>query len=123
MGLAAGGQDAVGGHGQAARLEPFLQLGLGVLAPAVGFGAVDQLTEQLTHQPGGSRQAAIKEQRADHRFDRITKDRWPLRTATPGLALGQAQHLGQAQRDGGAVQAVLTHEVGANAGQITFIRG
>src|SRR5262249_28746865 len=33
--LAAGGGDAVAGHRHVPRLQPFLQLGLGVLAPAV----------------------------------------------------------------------------------------
>ena len=36
MGLAARGDDAVAGHGDAAGLQPFLQRGLGILAEVAG---------------------------------------------------------------------------------------
>ncbi len=45
--------DAVRRHRQTPRLQPFLQFGLGVLAPAVGVGAGDQLAEQAAHQRRG----------------------------------------------------------------------
>ena len=44
-----------------------------------------------------------------------------LRAAAARLALGQAQHLGQAERQRDAVQAVLAHQVGAHARQVAFV--
>ena len=48
--LAVRGRDAVGPHGYVPRLQPLLQLGLGILAPVVGGGGVDGLAEQARDQ-------------------------------------------------------------------------
>jgi len=119
--LTACGADAVGGHGQPARLEPLLQLGLGVLAPAADLGGGDDLAEHALHQRAGSVEAAVEEGGADDGLERVGEDGHALRAAAAGLALGQAQHLGQPQRQGDLVQAVLAHEVRADAREVAFV--
>ena len=121
MGLAARGQDAVARHGQAARLQPFLQFGLGVLGPAADFRAGDDLAEQALHQRLRGIEAGIEEDRADQRLQRIGQDGGALRATAARLALGQAHHLGQAELQRHAVQAVLAHQVRAHARQVAFV--
>ena len=91
MRLAARGRDAIGRHRQAARLQPFLQFGLGVLAPVVDLGAVDDLAEQAPHHLLRGVETAVQEGRADQRLQRIGQDRRALRAAAARLAVGQAQ--------------------------------
>ena len=67
-------------------------------------------------------EAAVEEGGADQRLERVGQDRRALRAAAAGFALGQAQHLRQAERQRGAVQAVLAHQVGAHARQVAFVR-
>ena len=122
MGLAARGADAVGGHRQAARLQPFLQLGLGVLAPVADLGVGDDLAEHALHQRARRVEAAVEEGRADHCFERVGQDGDALRAAAAGLAFGQAQDFRQAQRERHLVKAVLAHEVGTHTRQIAFVR-
>ena len=123
MRLAAGGDDAVGRHRQraapaaipAARSwRPCVQLATSVV--------VDDLAEQALHQrcaPRRSRRrgrsAPISASSASARIDGA------LRAAAARLAFAQAQHLGQAELQRGAVQAVLAHQVGAHAGQVAFV--
>ena len=45
----------------------------------------------------------------------------PFVAAAAGLALGETQHLGQAQLQGQLVQAVLAHQMGADAGQVALV--
>ena len=75
MRLAARRTDAVGRHRQAARLQPFLQLGLGVLGPARDVGGLDDLAEQALHERARGLQAAVEEGGADQRLERVGQDR------------------------------------------------
>ena len=121
MRLAVRGRDAVGRHRHVPRLQPFLQLGLGVLAPVVGGGRHDGLAEQARDQRLRRLEAAVDADRADQRLDRVGQDRRPRRAAAARLALGQLQRLGQAQHQRDLVQAVLAHEVGAHAREVAFV--
>ena len=119
--LAAGGDDPVARHRDAPRLQPFLELGLGVLGPARDLGRLDHLAEQAVHERSRGRQAAVEEGRADQRLERVGQDRRAQRAAAAGLALAEAQQLGQAELERGAIQAVLAHQVGADAGQVALV--
>ena len=121
MRLAPRGGDAVGRHGDAPRLQPFLQFGLGVLGPAVGFGGLDDLAEQTLHHGLGRRVATVQEDGADDRLQRVGQDRRPLRAAATPFTFGQAQQFGQAERQRRAVQAVFAHQVGAHAREVTLV--
>ena len=122
MRLAAGGDDAVGRHRQAARLQPFLQLGLGVLGPAADVGGLDDLAEQAAapapraaSKPPSRKVAPISASSASARIEAR------MRAAAARLAFAEAQQLGQAELQRRAVQAVLAHEVGAHPGQVAFV--
>jgi hypothetical protein len=121
MGLAARGGDPVGRHRQLAALQPLLQLGLGVLAPAADLGAGDHLAEKPPHHALRGLEAAVDEGGADQCLHGVGEDRGTLRAARPRLALGQAHHIGQAQRQRSTVQAVLAHEVRAHAGEVALV--
>ena len=84
-------------------------------------GGLDDLAEQALHQGPRGGEAAVLEGRADQRLERVGEDRGAQRAAAAGLALAQAQQLGQAELQGGAVQAVLAHQVGADPGQVALV--
>ncbi len=121
MRLAAGGDDAIARHRNAPRLQPFLQLGLGVLGPARDLGRLDHLAEQAVHQRARRGQAAVEEGRADQRLERVGEDRRAQRAAAARLAFTEAQRLGQAELERGTVQAVFANEMGADARQVAFV--
>ena len=66
-------------------------------------------------------EAAVLEGRADQRLERVGEDRGAQRAAAARFAFAEAQQLGQAELQRGAVQAVLAHEMGANAGQVALV--
>jgi len=121
MGLAAGGADSVARDLEPARLEPLLQFGLGVLAPAREIRGLDDLSEQPLHQAACRVEAAVLERRADQRLERVGEDRCALRAAAARLAFAEPQQLGQSELKRHPVQAVFADEVGADAGQIAFV--
>ena len=83
----------------AARLQPFLQLGLGVLAPAVDLGGGDDLAEQALHQRLRRRRSR-RRGRWRRSAPRARRPGSTARCAPPPRASPsrQAQHLGQAER-------------------------
>ena len=121
MGLAARGADAITRHRQSTRLQQFLQLGLGVLGPAADVGGVDHIAEQPLHQRTRGGKSTIDERRSDERLERIGQDRCTLGPAATRLALAEPQCLWETVTQRHLVQAVLAHEVGANAGQIALV--
>ena len=121
MGLAARGDDPIARNRNAPRLQPFLQLGLGVLRPARDLGRLDHLAEQAVHEVARRRQPAVEEGRADQRLERVGEDRRAQRATATRLTFAETERLGQAELKRRPVQAVLANEVGANAGQIAFV--
>ena len=85
MRLPASRDDTVAGNGDAARLQPFLQLGLRVLAPGREIGRLDDLAEEAPHDGVRRIEAAVLEGRADERLERVGKDRRALRAAAARL--------------------------------------
>ena len=85
------------------------------------LGVGDDLAEQALHQrarrskPPSRKVAPIRASSASARIDGA------LRAAAARLAFGQAQHVGQAELQRGAVQAVFAHEVGAHAREVAFV--
>ena len=73
--LAARREDAIARHREPARLQPFLQLGLGVLAPAADVGGLDDFAEQALHEaraaskPPSRKVAPISASSASARID------------------------------------------------------
>ena len=65
--------------------------------------------------------AALEVDGPEHGFQRIGEDGRALGAAAARFTFGQAQHLGQAERERGTVQAVFAHEVGAHAREVTFV--
>ena len=118
---AQGGGDAVAGHGLAAGLQPFLQLGLRVLGPGGGGGAVQVRADQALDHGRRRGQAGIQLHGADQRLHGVREDRGALRPAAAGLALGQADQAGQAQLDGDLVQRFLAHQVRAHAAELALV--
>ena len=84
-------------------------------------GGLDDLGEQALHQGAGGDEAAVLEGGADQGLEGVGQDRGAQGAAAAGLALAQAEQLGQAELQGGAVQAVLAHQVGADAGQVALV--
>jgi hypothetical protein len=121
VGLTPRGPDAVARHRQPPRLQPLLQLGLGVFGPLSDVGGVDHIAEQPRDQSPGGRKAAIDKGGTDHRLERIGKDGCAMRAAAARFALAQPQGLGQSVAQGHLVQTVLTNEVRSHTGQVTLI--
>ena len=104
MRLARGAHDAIRRHRDAARLQPLLQLGLGVLRPGMRLAGRDHLAEQAAHQLERALEAAVDIGGADQRLERIGQDRRPLRTAAraPRLRTAASRRAGRASARRGA---------------------
>ncbi len=97
MRLAGGlGEDVIG-QAQAARLQPFLQEGLGILALMRRVDRVDPGPEQALDDTAGSVEAGIEQRRAKQRFKRIGENRRTLGAAAFQFAFTQAQMLAQCE--------------------------
>src|SRR5260221_3123615 len=66
-------------------------------------------------------EAAIEENRAENRFERVCQDRWAAKTAAAQLALAEPECLRNIQGLSNFVQRLLFDQVGANSGQITLV--
>ena len=73
------------------------------------------------HERARRLQAAVEEGRADQRLERVGQDRRAQGAAAARLALAEAERLGQAELERGAIEAVFADEVGANARQVALV--
>ena len=121
MRLASRGLNAVGRHRHLARLQPFLQGGLGVLAPNLHGGLGHQRLEQAQHEIAGSIEPRIQIDGTNDGLQRICQDRCTLSPPAFGFTLAQAHDVRQAQLQRQTMQGVLPHQVGTNAGQIPLV--
>ncbi len=121
MGLPTGRLDPVGRYRHLASLQPFLQGRFRVLAPAFQGGFGQQGLEQSQHQVTGGLEAGIKVDRTDDGLQRIGQNRGALGASALGLAFAEAHDLGQAQLHRQAVQHVLAHQMGSDAGEVALV--
>ena len=76
---------------------------------------------RLCTRARGGLQAAVEEGGADQRLEGVGQDRCAQGAAAARLALAEAQRLGQAELERGPVQAVLAHQMGADAGEVALV--
>ena len=114
MGRATGGDDGIARQGNLARLEPLLQLGLGVLGSSLHVGPDLELAKQPPDQPLGCGIAAIQIHRPDEGLERVSQDRGS--TGAPGsqFTLTQANAGRKAHVQRQIVQGVLLDQIGTH---------
>ena len=120
MRLTSGLRKGIFGQTKTARLQPFLQARLGILALMRGIDRAYLCVEQTLDDAACHIEAGIQHGSPEQRFERVGEDGWPLRAAALQLAFTQAQMATEFQLQSNVMQGVLIDQIGAQAGQAAF---
>jgi hypothetical protein len=115
------GQQRVGGQRQLARLQPFLQAGLGVFAELVRRRQrVDGLGEPRQHHCPAGLETGIEIDRGDHRLEGVGEDRVAAVAAGFHFARAQQDARTQFEPSGERRERGFAHQFGARAGEFAL---
>ena len=101
-------------------LHQLLQLGLAVAAAALHHLLLLLVQQYAVDQLTGLVDAPVQIHRRQHGLHRVGQDRGPAAAAAALLPLAQQQEIPQLQALGHLVQTLLTHQRGADAGQLAL---
>lgn len=119
--IAALTDQSVIGQRQLARLQPFLQPGLGIFFCLANRQCRQRGFEPRQHHRTATLETAVQVDGRDNRFDSIGQDRIAPMTTGLQLTWTQREALAEVQRTSDHCQRAFAYEFGPRAGQCAFI--
>src|SRR5437660_3983555 len=120
--LACRRDDSIFGHRVTARLQPFLQARLRILAERCRVGSMEQISVNAVNRCACSQKSPVEKHCAQHRFERIGDDRRSIGAAALQLAVAEPNVRTEPYLPCELRERIAVHEIRARARKITFLR-